>query len=412
MGLSWPTIRGQPRQLPFDGTPLVGAQADVPARIGWLLRINRLGSAFGSMTATKWTVELGLEVSRHTEISKLERGSKGPSAIVLNRYERALGYDPGTFRGVVDGVRRRLDPKARSSRTRQLHSWSIDELDDAIAAGIATGEQWLHLADFLISTEPTALPRRIVGEWMSVLARELTMSRGLHVAPRLEALCVLAASSKRALQLEEAIWRLVDQAPEHARRLISILGSSTRPGVVPDLVSLMTDERTEHLYGAAAALSDQLACGHVRPGHLDGLRDVAGMKGSLNGALARGLLVSAGAHDHSDERAHRLTVARMQRAPGLQRYVRAIQQTGAPEDPMVKRLLQESLVPILPGRALPAQMLIAASPYRDSIIEEATAISHDATASHEERQAVGNLNWIGETPVDASGSGQGRQLAV
>ena len=92
----------RPSDLIIDETPLDGARIDIPARIGWLLRVNRLVHGASLRDVSARLKETGRPASVAV-LSRLER-SGGRNGAVVDGYEELLGLTPGRLRAPVDAL--------------------------------------------------------------------------------------------------------------------------------------------------------------------------------------------------------------------------------------------------------------------------------------------------------------------
>ncbi|NHN56185.1 hypothetical protein G9U51_10390 [Calidifontibacter sp. DB0510] len=391
----WPAQRGAPRKLPWDTTALDTERPNTYVRVAWLLRANRLASEYGAVTAARWRKVLDLpeEVNSDPTLSRLESGRGPVSTTILNRYESLLGMHPGTLRGVTDAMCRALDPASLPSRQATVTPYSIDVLDERIAAGVATGADWLTLTDLLASPGADHLPGRVVEEWVAALAFEFSRSSGEEYATRLEALCAFVASPRYTHRAERVIREVADlPGNPHVAELYDVLGDSVRPGIVEDLTREFVRSSGRRLWGMTLALTCHMGYGSVSPQDEALIRRAAKQRASEPACaeLAR-QLVHALDLRHREPVRERGLDGHLRNAPGLRTYLDAVRESGAPEDQMLQRLLQEALTTVFLERTHHSQMLILVSPYRRVIADTALDIMTAPQRTEAERRAAGRL---------------------
>ncbi len=143
-----------------DETPLDGPQIDVPVRLGWLMRMARLGA--GGTPAVGLG---GLAERLGTNTTRLHRAETGQlrSGMLLNGYETALGLPPESLRAPVDVLCRGFAyaPPDREPGPVVASVPALSALTERVGRPGAAGADWLAWARALAQPSAIGLPEEL-----------------------------------------------------------------------------------------------------------------------------------------------------------------------------------------------------------------------------------------------------------
>ncbi|TWE11272.1 hypothetical protein [Rudaeicoccus suwonensis] len=381
--MTWSTLRGAPRRIPIDTTPLDTHRVDATKRTAWLLRINRWASDYGDCSGAQWAQLLAIpgEKMDDTKVSRIELGNEVASTAVLTRYEALLQLPPGSLRACCDGMARSQNPAELPQRSPRDGATMLDSIDDRIEQGAARGADWLELADLLKDRRAEWIPRRVVDKWFQQLTRELPNSRVFEYAARMEAMSLLIATPRYSDVMESVIREVAAEPDtEQANLLLDVLGDSTRTGMIDSLLIDLEQMDGSRQFGAALAMTSQVAHGLASHEHLARLNafamsQLATDPTNPSGQQARNLVALY--TPRTTPLLRPATVADVLRnAPGLSTYVASARAESGFADPMLERLLMEALTNVFIDRRHHSGMLIRASPYRPVLLRAANALTN------------------------------------
>lgn len=409
--MTWSSMRGRPRDLPVDRTPLRGARIDTRARVAWLLRVSRMASPQGGTGAefSRRLKEAGLPVGA-SALSRREHGQEDISGAMITAYEEALGLPEGHLRGVCESLRRTwgVHVAERSTvLTRAQVAATLRHLDAQIERGDVTGADWLELSRILVGPGGAVLPPSLLGAWTRRLMREMLRSVGGAYIARVEALAGLMADPVTRRSVSDAVLELIeDPGAGCLVDTVTILGETNDDDVIRPLITIFTERTGPARIGAARALLQQIVVGALS------LEQIA----AVERAIVR--VVEEDPDDGGDAafilaqrislRMTQLVVTRLGRHPGdrapgahiqspalLDRYLSAAAHwSGVHGDEMLERLLREALTEDFLERQHQASMMLMVSPYRRILADTALDIlenEQDPSARDGARSLLGYL---------------------
>lgn len=234
-----------------DTTPLNGAHIDVPARIGWLVRMARTTTSDAGDTRLQ-AMATRLDSSA-AHLSRIETGQRRDS-LVTRRYEEALGMADGALRAPI-AILCRSHPEPPLKDTAPL----LPETDVRAVSRITerllepdshvTGGDWLRWARTIDVPGNVGLPVPLFEQIVRRLASEAARSVSHALPARYEALSMLRCSHYGDLVLDVA-RHCVAQPHAHGTDLLaSAVGRRVDGEAVKWALGLLTDERTA-MHGA------------------------------------------------------------------------------------------------------------------------------------------------------------------
>lgn len=251
-----------------DDTPLDSLVFDIPARIGWLLRISRMCANVSVREMADRLGDVGVRGVRSPgAVSQVEtKGTR--NGRMIDGYERALDLTPGQLRAVVDILCRTFSyAPADVAPGLDLHD-PLREVDEAFAAveHDPSGSDWLRLARLLDSSTATPLPTRLVAPMVERMLGELVRSVGPAFYLRWDALARLQDGFYADVVLD-GVQDLVAQPGAHAVSTVALSLTSERPRTrtLEWLVGLFDHPSYEMFRGAVVGV------GNMR--HVGGLSD-------------------------------------------------------------------------------------------------------------------------------------------
>ncbi|GCD91044.1 helix-turn-helix transcriptional regulator [Nocardioides sp. LS1] len=372
-----------------DRTPLAGSRIDIPVRIGWLLRTHRM---VAGLSLREMSVELtarGVRLSSST-LSRIEtEGHRSPAA--LDGYADVLGLPDGLLRGTIGLLCRTFRYAPPESREQgEPGRPSLDRFSaacDAVDVPAPTGGAWMRFARAHSYTSGFGLPVRLMEPHLLRINAELGLAVGTAMITRHEALSSLRIGPYGDL-LEE-VTRDEILVPGHPAvdRLFGPLSDRPTRSLLHWLNDLLRHERVELSRSATYALQSMLLSGDLDarewatlvpalveawsdpdPGRRSALAQLAtALPPELQREVRRSCDVDAALPapppDWSRSRRNR----HYERARELGRAVCA--RLGHPEEPLLDRLVFESLFEIRGVRMAHALMLLRASAFRDAFAE-------------------------------------------
>lgn len=398
--MGWARIRGAPRRLPVDGRDLLDPVIDVTARTAWLLRVSRLASPWGSTTAERFVdrlTEVGYPGRHASQVSLWESGRVTTSLGLVGAYERALDLAPGELLGAVGGMQQtaRIHAVDRQPADRAQVFRRLSQLDERIVADIATGADWIALAELLTDPRVTPPAESTVRRWAYTLSVQMLRSGHFDYSSRWSALSILLADPLFAEPVEaEIVSAIAEPGVPLARNGWDALSQATRPGIARSLIDRLVPGDDERSLGLAFGLATMIGrvelsrddVFRLRPRLRllvdDGSAAEQAMGYMLAGRLGPTTMSELG-HPPAPVWTRRSYV---EKPPHYEQYVDAVRRTsGIEHDAMIERLLQEALSEVLLEKQQMANQLISASPYRDAValtaVEVATS-SPDPIARH------------------------------
>lgn len=189
-----------------DDTPLNGDRVDVAARIGWLLRVNRLG---GGLTLRGMSValkQLGLDPCSSPLLLRMELAGQRRVRLIEG-YEQVLDLPPGTLASAVQTLCQ-IFPNVAPEEDRPEIPVSLAVLDDAVEPLLTavergkdraiSGGEWMSFGRVTRATG-LIIPSRTSRPVLEALVGQLGMSVDAAYRLRSVALQDLLASGYRDL---------------------------------------------------------------------------------------------------------------------------------------------------------------------------------------------------------------------
>lgn len=251
-----------------DPTPLDTPSFDIPARIGWLLRICRSAEGVSVREMSSRLEALGVRGMRSPgAISQLEtRGNR--NGRLIDGYEAALGYSPGRLRSAVDILCRTFDYAPADMDSGIEVTRPLQEIDDALAAaeGSPTGSDWLRLARLVGVGTASPLPTRVMAPLITQVLDEMVRAVGPAFYLRWEALARFQDSAYAPAYLEVA-RRFVDTPGAEPMATMAVSMTSERPSrdALKWLLSLFEAPSYEVFRGAVFGVGNLRHVGGLEP---------------------------------------------------------------------------------------------------------------------------------------------------
>ena len=400
---------GRVQRIAYDGTPLNSSTPDIDARIGWLLAMSRLhhkdpmfkdGRQFVSALA-----DAGFPASRSL-VSRWESGEIPISYEGMSAYETALGLEQGRIssltgyiRAAIPGVKTNVIRPQLDVPSRQF-ALRLDELLDVAEDGGACARDWQELGWHLAAVPVVHLRAQtweaITHQIVNVLPRSIrvpyrqysTATMNIASIPRAQDFLVEAIDhylSDPDVQVIMNPLGLLDRLPTRAAARI--------------VLDMIEDPPTAAAFRMAVWLATQkVARGDFSPEELTRLdmtvlrlwranpaktgEDLAeliaglpeGLRSTLtNAATKAGRRKLGYVVEHGEEivaskarsLSHEIAESARSRTP---------QSADYDEDKMLPRLIRESLFHRDSERRHLAALLVAASPFGDTVTDELLAL--------------------------------------
>lgn len=403
-----------------------------------MMRVNRLYGpedlfVSGEYFAKAFTQSSSGRAADRAQISRWERAVDPVSHATLSRYEQLLCIEPGRLTATADALHREIHNGGRRHLPRTRDDGPAAELmDKALGPDRMTGAEWDTLTSRLVaarshrrqpSTQELRLAQRLLSELaiaenLEWLLRSCAVFRLLR-EPRLEAAVVRAcadlvsddtcqvviepltiiegaAHNEAAEQIVRSIVRPVNQRTFQAAWWAAAEKVS-RGHFTPDQLRTLTAQATDVL----AADGHQMGCRMAAASFVrsePAYASPAVLQAVLHrDALARNVFTSlrTTSWDRSDTLIGRLAGAALS---GMPRDI-------VPDDPMLRRLLDEMLFHPHISRRIMAIHAIEATPYQGpvaaALVREfgSRAIRDDVTIATPLIQAIGSLGRAEDRPV-------------
>lgn len=370
-----------------DTTSLDASRIDIGARIGWLLRVSRSAGGYSLRQMAAALEEHGVSVSAAT-LSRIESDGLR-SVVALDGYATVLGLADGALRVPVDLLCRSFSygpstrvPAAEPTLERFSRACRAVEVDHP------TGGDWLEFIRQHGDDTPFGLPEHVMRAHVRRLALEQCRSVGLTRWVRYEALLWLRFSVYDDLVAEVAAEILADPDLQVGEDLMTAVAERPTRGVVRWTGELLQRPSVYQARSASYAIQSMLVTG--------GGLELADWE-SLPGAFDAAWQVAEG----DPVRRQALSELHAALPPPVQRQVTAVNRPpppapaprvwtrdrqnvhygfaislahevtsarGLPDDPMLARLLFESMYDPRGVRMYCSTVLIAASPYSRDLV--------------------------------------------
>ena len=378
---------GRPTALIEDVTALDGDRIDVAARIGWLLRISRMGRGLSlsrlSEAVSGVARPFSVPLLSTAERSGLRDGN------LIDAYETALELEPGQLRAPID-ILCRTFPYAPSDRSPVLRApvplAVVDGAFEPVLRASPRGGEWLRWARVVRAGGGAGLPTVLVAPLLERLLSELARSVGPGFTTRYEAVAQLRCSVY-ADATEDAVRRHVHEAPTNlSRTAMSAVSEEPTVRLLAWAASLLRRPEDGLVGGASVAIENMAELGGL------GMGDWA--------PLVEPFVVGQAAAADTGEAVHysrllktlppsvaELVAARLARPPvtldlprswepGVANRQHALavrvaaglcERLEVGEQPMLARLLWETLYDFRGTRASNAAYLLMASPFAGNL---------------------------------------------
>lgn len=268
--------------------------ADVPARVAWLLRVNRLyarDEGWGRLGTFAAAFRGGLHPGGVSEskISRWETGAVRAPYLALRRYEQLLELPECLLVAAADTVYRYAAPAASGPPTLDrgdllapgptAHRALEDLIDRAQSSAVMSGAQWDELTGRISATPDLVLvPRRT---WASLAERvlaEMIIADGVPWLQRFEALNrLLGHPVGQGAAVAALATAAADPTNEGFIETVCALDASRHPDASRHVLRQLvhpTNERAR--YGALLACVRKVKYGHFTQDQLRGLVQLVG----------------------------------------------------------------------------------------------------------------------------------------
>lgn len=416
--------RGRPYRLPSDPTPIESHEVGLRQRIAWLLGVSRIHSTDPELARRDRFLEQlktqGIVVDT-SRLSRWESGQMPVSRTVVTAYEHVLGLAPRQLAvGLTALAPTSEEPFGSSRAPHQDSVLAHEELDllfEDVLRGRAPGHRWLELSELITSDPHVYLMQDTWAQLTELLAAELGRATGMAYFSRFQAQRMLVAHPGSRRAAVRAIGTVVTSpATEFVLHPLALLEEVQDPQADDLLLRLLHELPSHRRGGASWAVASKAANGHLAP------PDLARAESATLEILqrTRGLLprldalnlyvhlppaaqqrVSRQLVDH--ESAAQLDLARLHgqiEAPEVSRSVasriaESVQGRTHTDhlvelDPMLARLVCETLFHARHSRRHQAALLLAVSPYRAQLGGPLVAL----VARNDEAVAVTALNAL------------------
>lgn len=189
-----------------DNTPLDGDRVDVAARIGWLLRVNRLGGGLTLRGMSRRLKELGLERCSSPVLLRMELNGQRRVRLIEG-YEEALELPPGTLSSAVQTLCQTFphaspeEDRPEIPATLEVLDATVEPLLEAVEQGrprSIRGGDWMTFSRVTRATD-LIVPSRLARPVLQALVAQLSMSVDAAYRMRSIALQDLLSSEYRDL---------------------------------------------------------------------------------------------------------------------------------------------------------------------------------------------------------------------
>ncbi|TIC82231.1 hypothetical protein E8D34_17280 [Nocardioides sp. GY 10113] len=398
-----------------DRTPLDGAQIDLPARIGWLLRSWRTHRGISLRELQTRLADLGTSTSV-TALSRVEVSGERNSTLIEG-YERGLGLPHGALRAPIDVLCRTYDYRP-ADVAPLIPSTSLETFSTICGAvdgpgARPTGRDWMRFAE--AHTDGVfGLPRREMEPVVARLAQELGRSVGTGYQQRYDALARL-----RCGRYGDVVFDVVAAA-------IAVPGAQR----LPDLMSAVCERPSTQVLDWCAGLLDDPCHLIARAAclGLQNLRFVGGLDAEEWADVAPRVAAAADLIDTDPSRGVTLSSMLAASHPALRAAVPPTVRASLPDPPrpprwtrnrlnvhysaaaalaaevadslpgetMLTRLVFEALYDFRAAHAVTSSYLIAASPFAPAFVAalgRMAAADLDPLTRSRLRDTFGNLMY-------------------
>lgn len=247
-----------------DASPLNAHLVDVPLRVGWLLRTSRLNPREKpALTANRFAAELGVGPA---SITKWEKGTEDIDALGIEGYERLIGLQAGSLRGIIEITRRsfRYPANPRLAPPRPPDDLAgLSALVWPAMHGDPRGIDWLHFADTLTADGPLVLPEFTAAPVLDRLASELARSVDAAYLTRYEAMARLRTGRYRDVALNALLKFALAEDAQVSIDLLDVAGELPSAELFSAMCRLLVDHRVAVFHGACHSISNMAALGGI-----------------------------------------------------------------------------------------------------------------------------------------------------
>lgn len=407
--MTWPQVRGRPRNMPEDRSPLRSQAVDVDARVCWLMRVTRMASPLGG-TGEEFSqrlATLGIHLDGPA-ISRLESNQRTFPAALISAYETLLERPGGSLLAVCDAMCRTLSYRsirpARELPDSEVRE-ELDRISEVIRHGQPTGGDWLSLAHLMTQSNGIVLPRFVEDQWLYQLIDEMSRAAGSSYITRIEAMSrVMTHAFGAGRLMGVGLDRIREAGVQGAGDVVHVWGDGHDRASVEQAIALLAEgEDLEVQRGAALALLQRVIEGRLETTQVARLveatramaRDDRTMSQETAFMLGRRISPEFGAEISATTGCLPGSApggARIDRPPPeLRTYVEAAREhSGIEEDRMFERMLREALTDDFPERRFQSRMMLGASPYAPVIADTALHVQR-SSQSRAARQAAALL---------------------
>ncbi|SNY40267.1 hypothetical protein [Paractinoplanes atraurantiacus] len=372
------------------------------ARVGWLLRINRL---YGRDESASIAADFGRRFGGtglqrpvgEPTISRWETGRRPVSHVVLRGYEDLLGLPAQILVAVADAARPVDDGPGPASRDAGTEQRTEDLLYQAVDGAVMAGGDWTDLTGGLLAAPRIVLfPRDTWSGLAERLLAEMVIAESTGWLQRIEALQRLLRHPHGRPAVIRAVGDLIrDGTNQVFVDPLTLLESVGHPEATGHLLRQIADPTNEHARrGAWCSAAEKIRRGHFSPAELNflsrqatdlltgeaphpGCRVAAAelLRQTRGDVASKFTGVLRKAADDDAVTRHVLRRGRMAAAEAaatvIERLaghaVSRLPREGLAEDPLLEVLLDEMLFHPQVSRRLLAAQFIEATPYRPLI---------------------------------------------
>ncbi|MBB2893630.1 hypothetical protein FHU39_003661 [Flexivirga oryzae] len=372
--------------------------------------MNRLARSHGSAAQFVERLEAHGHLVGQSSLCRYETAVEPVPLSVVSGYELALGLPRGRLVGVCGGLDQMFGgalapaPSPEQLRRPELFD-ALGEWETRIDSGSMSGSDWARLAEIVSQPTGPVLPPSLLRSWVRVLVEESMRAVREAYTTRLHALGLLLADP-RISRIVLGVLEDVSAEPgtQPMVDVLAVLGTSSDPNVVRWLIQRFERAEGELRWGVGYALVG-LICRETMPAKLVPAltRAVLNVAAEGPGTGLPGFMVAQRLSAELMQRvvgrlgtypALTAAGARVQSPANLREYRAAALQESGLEDPMVDRLLREALSPDFVERRHYSSLLLAASPYRDTLANACLEVLGNGHESYVGDAAAGCLVYL------------------
>ncbi|MCS7483316.1 hypothetical protein ACFFQW_45875 [Umezawaea endophytica] len=407
--------RGRLTSIADDDAGGPVTRVDNKAAISWLLTLHRLyapdralRTLEGLASALKTSAVPGVSP---TTVSRWENRRTRMSLAAIRRFEELVGLSAGQLDAVVTSLEGGIPPRWH------LPVNASAVLEKFLGGAVITAVEWVDFVRGL----PRSRLRLSTSQWYPIVHRllaEMAISIRWRYLLRLSALEHL----HRYARADEALFRAIsdftaDPACQVVVDPVALLAGNRRPAVTAKLLTMLASPATElELRGALIAWTTRLpwddqhrnhvaavACGHLLADSSSvPLRETAA---DLLATIPRGLLepevrraLDTSDHGHRATITHRLSPSFTAYLPEAERLLDAVtvaQTERHDDDPLVGRLIRQSLFSTDTDTRVYGANVLNSSPFRDTIADALDRLLADPARDSDPATSAALVDLLG-----------------